>query len=116
MISTHLQPGADGTDDTVTQASELADLMTTAYDGGGVVVAGGDLNTTPGSKAWQALLDTGFTDTLADARPLLTASADDPEEEIDHLFASPGVIATDPRAMDDQLSDHLPVVVDLVLP
>ena len=114
VISTHLQPGADGTDDTVSQASELADLMTTAYDGGGVVVAGGDLNTTPGSKAWQTLLDTGFTDTLADARPLLTASADHPDEEIDHVFASPGVTAMDPRAIDVQLSDHLPVVVDLV--
>ncbi len=116
VISTHLQPGSGGTDDTVSQASELADLMTAAYDEGGVVVAGGDLNTTPDSTAWQRLLATGFTDTLADARPLRTASADDPEEEIDHLFASPGVTAQDPRALDTLLSDHLPVVVDLELP
>ncbi|MET0767130.1 MAG: endonuclease/exonuclease/phosphatase family protein [Aeromicrobium sp.] len=116
VISTHLQPGSDGTDDTVSQASELADLMTTAYDEGGVVVAGGDLNTTPGSKAWERLLATGFSDALADARPLRTASADSPEEEIDHLFASPGVTAENPRALDTRLSDHLPVLVDLQLP
>ncbi|MET0767104.1 MAG: endonuclease/exonuclease/phosphatase family protein [Aeromicrobium sp.] len=115
VISTHLQPGSGGTDDTVSQATELADLMTSAGGAGGLVVAGGDLNTTPGSTAWQALLDTGFTDALASGRPLLTASADAPDEEIDHLFASPGVTAEDPRTLDTQLSDHLPVVVDLVL-
>jgi endonuclease/exonuclease/phosphatase family metal-dependent hydrolase len=116
VISTHLQPGAEGTDDTLTQATQLADLMTTASDEGGVVVAGGDLNTTPGSSAWKALLGTGFTDTLAGARPLLTASADDPEEEIDHLLASPGVRASGPRTIETELSDHLPVAVDLELP
>ena len=34
VISTHLQPGADGTDDTVGQAKELAGLMTAANRGG----------------------------------------------------------------------------------
>ena len=116
VLSTHLQPGPEGTDDTVTQATELADLMGAAHEQGGVVVAGGDLNTTPDSTAWKALLDTGFTDTLASARPLLTSSSDDPEEEIDHLFASPGVTAQDPESIETQLSDHLPIRVDLTLP
>ncbi len=116
VISTHLQPGSDGTDDTVTQAAALAGLMRTALDHGDVVVAGGDLNTSPSSRAWKSLFATGFVDTLAAARPLLTSPADHPEEQIDHLFASPGVTAQDPRAMQTQLSDHLPVRVDLSLP
>ena len=116
VVSTHLQPGAQGTDDTVRQAGDLAGLMTAAARGDEVVVAGGDLNTTPGSAAWKELLGTGFTDSLAAARPLLTAPADDPDEQIDHLFTSPGVTASGPRAIRTQLSDHLPVVVDLTLP
>ena len=116
VLATHLQPGSGGTDDTVTQATELARLMDETQEDGGVVVAGGDLNTTPGSRAWDRLLATGFTDALADARPLDTASADDPDEEIDHLLVSPGVSAEGARAPASLLSDHLPVVVDLTLP
>ena len=80
-----------------------------------MVIAGGDLNTTPGSAAWKELLGTGFTDALATARPLLTAPADAPDEEIDHLLTSTGLIPRDPRAVDTQLSDHLPVAVDLTV-
>jgi endonuclease/exonuclease/phosphatase family metal-dependent hydrolase len=116
VVSTHLQPGSDGTDDTVGQAAELAALMARSARGGRAVVAGGDLNTTPGSKAWRELADTGFDDLLATARPLLTAPADRPDEQIDHLFGSPGVTAQDPHAIDTRLSDHLPVVVELTLP
>ena len=115
VVSTHLQPGSDGTDDTVGQATELATLMTRSARRGQVVVAGGDLNTTPGSNAWGALTDTGFGDTLATARPLLTAPADRPDEQIDHLFASPGLSAQEPHAIETELSDHLPVVVDLIV-
>lgn len=116
VISTHLQPASDGTDDTVEQTSELADLMTEAERDGGVVVAGGDLNTTPGSTGWVTLVSTGFADALAEARPLFTARSQDPDEEIDHVFVSPGVVAEDARVVDSQLSDHLPVLVDLRLP
>jgi endonuclease/exonuclease/phosphatase family metal-dependent hydrolase len=116
VISTHLQPGAGGTDDAVGQAGDFADLMSAALDGGEVVVAGGDLNTTPGSEGWGPLEDTGYTDALAGARPLYTARADDPDEEIDHVFVSPGVSAHGARVVRSQLSDHLPVIVDLEIP
>ena len=113
VISTHLQPGAGGTDDIVEQAAELADLMTAARRDGGVVVAGGDLNLTPGSNAWAKLTATGFDDALAAARPLYSARAEDPDEEIDHVLVTPGAVAEDPGVLATLLSDHLPVVVAL---
>ncbi len=109
VISTHLQPDSGGTDDTVRQARRLAALMTAQN---GAVVAGGDLNTAPGSEAWRALVATGYADALAPARPLFTSRADDPVEEIDHLFVR-GLTPSAPRAIRTQLSDHLPVLVDL---
>lgn len=109
VIATHLQPGSGGTDDTVRQARRLAALMGRQQ---GAVVAGGDLNTAPGSAAWEVLTATGYADALAGARPLETAPADDPVEEIDHLFVR-GLSPSDPRTVRTQLSDHLPVLVDL---
>ena len=47
---------------------------------------------------------------------MVTARAEDPDEEIDHVFVTPGVVATGPRVVSTLLSDHLPVVVDLTLP
>lgn len=116
VISTHLQPGEGGTDDAVGQCAELADLMRASLADDRVVVAGGDLNTTPGSEGWQEVEEAGYVDALADARPLFTARAEDPDEEIDHVFVSPGIRSSDPRVVDTQLSDHLPVIVDLEPP
>jgi len=90
--------------------------MTEARRDGGVVVAGGDLNTTPGSEAWAKLTATGFDDALASVRPLYTARSQDPDEEIDHLFVTPGVVTNHAKVVATLLSDHLPVIVDLTLP
>lgn len=117
VIATHLQPGAGGTDDTVGQAGDLAALIRRAVHGRpGIVVAGGDLNTTPGSRAWRALETGGMADALASARPLLTSSSDHLTEQIDHLFVSQGAFVTRPRTVPTQLSDHLPVLVDVITP
>ncbi len=110
VVSTHLQPGSGGTDDTVGQARLLASVMRAQR---GPVVAGGDLNTEPGSRAWRVLSSTGYTDALARARPLATSPADHPTEQIDHLFVR-GAEPRAPRAVGVELSDHLPVLVDLV--
>jgi endonuclease/exonuclease/phosphatase family metal-dependent hydrolase len=125
VIATHLQPGADGTDDTVRQAGDLAALMRRAVrDRPGAVLAGGDLNTTPGSEAWRALRLVhasatdpglgGLSDSLEAVRPLLTSSSDDLTEEIDHVFASHDLYAIRARTVRTELSDHLPVLVDLI--
>ncbi len=112
VISTHLQTGPKGTNDTYGQAQALASIM---RQQAGLVVMGGDLNTLPRGKAWNALIATGFTDAFISNRPAYTWSADDPAEEIDHLFLSPAVDGSNPRVVSSLASDHLPVFVDLEL-
>ena len=116
VISTHLQPTGDELDKTTGQAAELAELMATAAQEYDAVIAGGDLNTTPGSAAWQTLLDTGFSDALAASRPLPTNPAEKPVDEIDHLFSIGSLTPREPRTVERRSSDHLPVLVDLAPP
>ncbi|TXJ07304.1 MAG: hypothetical protein E6Q27_01845 [Aeromicrobium sp.] len=112
VISTHLQNGPKGTNDTYGQAQALASIM---RQQAGLVVMGGDLNTLPTGKAWNALIGAGFTDAFASNRPAYTWSADDPTEEIDHLFVSPTATSANPRVVESLASDHLPVFVDIEL-
>ncbi|WP_203980521.1 endonuclease/exonuclease/phosphatase family protein, partial [Micromonospora phaseoli] len=113
VVSTHLQPppGAEP----VVQARAVADFAAGYADGLPLVVAG-DFNTEPGDPAFTALTDAGLVDAFAPARPLPTSPADDPREQIDHIFVSPDLVATDPVAVPSTASDHLPVAVTLTLP
>ncbi|MGC5029472.1 endonuclease/exonuclease/phosphatase family protein [Micromonospora sp. DT229] len=113
VVSTHLQP-PPGTDPVV-QARVVAEFATGYADGGPLVVAG-DFNTEPGDPAFTALTDAGLVDALAAVRPLPTSPADDPRTQIDHIFVSPDLSATDPTATPSTASDHLPVAVTLKLP
>ncbi|TCB95668.1 endonuclease [Micromonospora zingiberis] len=113
VVSTHLQP-PPGTDPVV-QARAVAEFATGYADGGPLVVAG-DFNTEPGDPAFAALTGAGLLDAFAAVRPLPTSPADDPREQIDHIFVSPDLVATDPVAVPSTASDHLPVAVTLRLP
>lgn len=75
-----------------------------------------DLNTEPGDEAYAEFTDAGLTDAFAAARPLATSPADDPRQQIDHIFVSPGLTPGDPVAPRSTASDHLPVAVTLTLP
>ncbi|GIJ20064.1 endonuclease/exonuclease/phosphatase family protein [Micromonospora lutea] len=113
VVSTHLQPppGADP----VVQARVVADFATGYADGVPLVVAG-DFNTEPGDPAFTAFTGAGLVDALAAARPLPTSPADDPREQIDHVFVSSDLGAADAVAVPGTASDHLPVAVTLTLP
>ncbi|MGC5050581.1 endonuclease/exonuclease/phosphatase family protein [Micromonospora sp. DT48] len=113
VVSTHLQP-PPGTDPVV-QARAVADFATEYADGAPLVVAG-DLNTEPGDPAFTAFAGAGLVDALASARPLPTSPADDPREQIDHVFVSADLVASDAVAVPGTASDHLPVAVTLTLP
>ena len=115
IVATHLQPRDDELNQTIGQVHELGTMLGAASNAGPVVL-GGDLNTTPGSPAWRALLVTGFEDMLAGARPLPTDPAGRPTQQIDHVIGSPGMRGSHAHAPATTLSDHLPVVVDLRLP
>lgn len=110
LISTHLQPG--GADEpTLAQAQIFGQALRDAA-AHGIVIGGGDLNTELGTDAWDTLLASGADDALADIRPALTSSADDPRSEIDHLFVS-GLRVVDARVVPSQLSDHFMITATL---
>ncbi|WP_030487430.1 endonuclease/exonuclease/phosphatase family protein [Micromonospora chokoriensis] len=113
VVSTHLQPPPDK--GPVVQARAVADFAT-RYAAGRPLVVAGDLNTEPGDEAYAQFIDVGLVDALAAARPLVTSPADDPRQQIDHVFVSSGLTPSDPVAPRSTASDHLPVAVTLTLP
>jgi endonuclease/exonuclease/phosphatase family metal-dependent hydrolase len=80
----------------------------------GPVVLAGDLNEGPDGASWRTLAE-GFVD-LGEA---LTFPAAAPRARIDAVFAGPGVTVLEHRVHDTpaarRASDHLPVVLDLVI-
>ncbi|WP_433652389.1 endonuclease/exonuclease/phosphatase family protein [Micromonospora zamorensis] len=113
VVSTHLQPPPGR--GPVVQARAVADFAT-RYAAGRPLVVAGDLNTEPGDEAYAEFTDAGLADAFAAARPLATSPADDPRQQIDHIFVSPGLTPGDPVAPRSTASDHLPVAVTLTLP
>ncbi|MEV7328744.1 endonuclease/exonuclease/phosphatase family protein [Micromonospora sp. NPDC093244] len=113
VVSTHLQPPPD--EGPVVQARAVADFAT-GYAAGRPLVVAGDLNTEPGDEAFGQFTAAGLVDALSSARPLATSPADDPRQQIDHVFVSPGLTASAPVAPRGTASDHLPVAVTLTLP
>ncbi|KRF17380.1 hypothetical protein ASG90_08840 [Nocardioides sp. Soil797] len=113
VVSTHVQPHGGEGDGSLDQARDIADFVRGRADAGNPVVLGGDFNLEPGSLSWQALLDSGLSDALDGDRPVVTSPADDPEQQIDHVFVTSALTPSDPRAVASELSDHLPVLVTL---
>lgn len=113
VVATHLQPPPGR--DPVEQAREVA-AFAGRYAAGRPLVLGGDLNTEPADPAFAEFTRAGLVDALAPARPLRTSPADDPRTQIDHVFVSPGLTATEVRAPRTEASDHLPVTLTVTLP
>ncbi|MFE9189120.1 endonuclease/exonuclease/phosphatase family protein [Micromonospora sp. NPDC007208] len=113
VVSTHLQPPPGK--GPVVQARAVADFAT-GYAAGRPLVVAGDLNTEPGDEAFAEFARAGLVDALAAARPLATSPADDPRQQIDHIFVSPDLTPGDPVAPRSTASDHLPVAVTVTLP
>jgi len=110
FVSTHLQP-ADGDEGVDAQARDLSALLRGRLADGRPLVLGGDLNTRPGSAAFDVLTGLGLDDALDGAGP--TSPADRPTARIDHLLVTPDLVPADPRVGRSQASDHLPVSVAL---
>ncbi|MEU1585301.1 endonuclease/exonuclease/phosphatase family protein [Micromonospora sp. NPDC005710] len=113
VVSTHLQPPPGR--GPVVQARAVAEFAI-RYAAGRPLVVAGDLNTEPGDEAFAEFTNAGLVDALAAARPLPTSPADDPRQQIDHIFVSSGLTPSDPVAPRSTASDHLPVAVTVTLP
>ena len=108
VFTTHLTPGASAAAVALRQeqTSTVADYLTQS----GPLLLTGDLNDRPGSWAHRRIVNAGFTD--AGAR-----YADAPthgDARIDFVFYR-GVTVTGGSVPDPGLSDHRPVIMDVVV-
>jgi endonuclease/exonuclease/phosphatase family metal-dependent hydrolase len=111
IVATHLQPNADG-DVTLAQAQRVAALASGLIAKNRPVICAGDLNVQPGSPQFAAF-GPRLVDALAKARPLPTFPSDRPVDQIDHVFTTPDLVASDIQVPASTDSDHRPVAVTL---
>lgn len=92
------------------QVSRIADELRASRD---PVVLAGDLNAPPESPEFRQLLQAGLRDCAADESPTFPAEA--PRCRIDHLLVSPHFTVERCFAVETTVSDHRPLVADLLL-
>ncbi|NNJ62921.1 MAG: endonuclease [Dactylosporangium sp.] len=115
VAGTHLSVDAT---ERVAQATMLKERLGTM---GAPMIVAGDFNENSGGAAWRTLSD-GLADAAlpGDMAHLGTYPSADPGERIDAVFVDPRCVILGYQVVDSELaraaSDHLPVVVDLVLP
>ncbi len=111
IVGTHLQPPPDG--GPAAQARHVAVIAAALARENRPVVIAGDLNVQPADAEFRTLLDAGFQDGLAGARPLPTFPADRPSEQIDHVLVTPDLTTSEIVAPAADASDHRAVAVTL---
>jgi endonuclease/exonuclease/phosphatase family metal-dependent hydrolase len=78
------------------------------------VVVMGDLNCQPHSPELCNLLET--THLIEPTHGLKTFPSWKPSRRLDHILTSSSLLIHDVHVLDHQLSDHLPITVDIELP
>ncbi|HEX2416823.1 MAG TPA: endonuclease/exonuclease/phosphatase family protein, partial [Micromonosporaceae bacterium] len=112
VYNTHLQH-TSGTE-RMAQVIRIRELIGTPSES---LVLLGDLNATPDAPEI-AEITKDLTDTWLEAGvgPGYTYDAANPTKRIDYVLTSGGVVARTAAVVTTDSSDHLPVVVDVVLP
>lgn len=115
IINTHL----DASRDDRWRRQEIARVLTIADSARGVMIIGGDFNSTPESEVQQTVRARGLRDAwLACARTGddgLTYPADSAVKRIDYLFLHGMTSCTRAEVVAMQASDHRPLVVDVIM-
>jgi len=116
VINTHLDPSReDGW-----RRQEIATVLAIADSARGVVIFGGDLNSTPESAVQQTVRARGLVDAwLACGRAGddgLTYPADSSVKRIDYLYLSGRTGCTRAEVIATKASDHRPLIVDVLVP
>lgn len=120
VIATHLQsPGTEEGEEPkepTLQAADLADIIIKRRSAHGrPVIVGGDFNFERNGAAWREMERAGLYDALFRVRPSPTFPADDPDEELDHIFATAGLVREQGAVLPASYSDHVAVMAVLRL-
>lgn len=117
LINTHLD--ATGDDRWRRQeADTIVSLAAQARRGEPLVIVGGDFNSTPESAVQGAVRADGLRDawTTCATGDGLTYPADAPTKRIDYLFLTSDIGCAGARVLETRVSDHRPLLVDVLLP
>jgi endonuclease/exonuclease/phosphatase family metal-dependent hydrolase len=114
FIDTHLHQIAE---DSEVRQEQVPPLIV-AWNGEPLTVLMGDLNAEPGSPEMRMLSDAGLVDVSAviGPSPRHTYYSADPTQQIDYIWTSRDIGATDFVIPQSTASDHLPLVTTLILP
>lgn len=111
IIDTHYHHLDDGSDIRVEQTQALLDFWQSRPS----TILMGDLNATPNTPEMQMLEDAGFIEGLAAAGiiPAYTYSSIDPNRQLDYIWYTPDLTATNMVILSSQASDHLGIAATL---
>jgi len=117
IFNTHIDASAADTW-RIQEARGVAALVTAARARRSRVLLGGDLNSTPESAVQQGLRGSGLRDAFAECGrgPGLTYPADSAVKRIDYLYLVDAFRCTVAEVPKSRVSDHLPLLVEVVIP
>jgi endonuclease/exonuclease/phosphatase family metal-dependent hydrolase len=115
IINTHLDPTGDDRWRRQ-EADSIVSIATQARAREPLVIVGGDFNSTPESAVQGAVRAGGLRDawTLCASGEGLTYPADAPSKRIDYLYLTGALGCAGARVVETRVSDHRPLVVDVV--
>ena len=116
VFTTHIDASAD--DHWRRQEARIvASLVATARTRSPLVLVGGDFNSTPESVVQQELRATGLRDAHAECGrgDGLTYPADSAVKRIDYLYLNGGIRCVKADVLRSRVSDHLPVIVEVII-
>ena len=116
IINTHLDPsGVDRW--RREEADSVASLVEQTRRRVGMVIAGGDFNSTPESAVQGRVRGAGLRDSWTECAegPGLTYPEDQPVKRIDYLFLTGAIRCSAAQVINTRVSDHRPVLVELSL-
>jgi endonuclease/exonuclease/phosphatase family metal-dependent hydrolase len=115
ILNTHL----DASREDRWRRQEIARLLSIADSTPGVLLIGGDLNSTPESEVQQTVQSRGLRDAWAICARArddgLTYPADSSVKRIDYLYFRGTTSCTSAEVLVTEASDHRPLIVDVVL-
>lgn len=117
VINTHIDASREDTW-RLQEARVLAEIVAAAREQHPNVILGGDINSTPESQVQVNLRAAGLRDAFAECGrgPGLTFPADSAVKRIDYVYLTGALRCSRAEVPPTRVSDHLPLLVEVIIP